>query len=64
VTDTNVSLPAYAGVPPSYTACLAGAATTTKRITVVVQPAQSANQLYADPPVILQGWITLIPGGI
>ena len=64
VTDIDVSSPAYAGVAPSYAACVAGAATKTKRITVVVQPAQSANQLYADPAVILEAWITSIPGGI
>jgi len=64
VTDTDVSSPAYAGGPPNYMACSNGAATNTKRITVVVWSAQSANQLYADPPVILQAWITNIPGGI
>jgi type II secretory pathway pseudopilin PulG len=64
VSDTNVSSPAYVVVPPNYTACAGGAATNTKRITVVVWSAQSANQLYADPPVILQAWITNTPGGI
>lgn len=67
VTDTDASSPAYAGVPPNYTACVAGAATNTKRITVVVQPAQSVNpnqRYYADPPVILQAWLRAIPGGI
>ena len=63
VSDTAVSTPAYAGGNTG-SPCNANAATNTKRITVVVQPWQSGNQRYADPPVILQAWITVIPGGI
>lgn len=60
VTDTDVASPAYAGGSTG-SPCVAGAATNVKRITVIVQPAQ---QREVDPPVILQAWITSLPGGI
>jgi hypothetical protein len=62
VSDTNVMSPAYdGGTNPTVATCPAGTPTDIKRITVVVQPSRSTK---ADPPVVLQAWITAIPGGI
>ena len=60
VSDTSISSPAYAGGATA-NPCLAGAATNTKRITVVVQPARPTE---VDAPVIIEAWITSIPGGL
>jgi prepilin-type N-terminal cleavage/methylation domain-containing protein len=56
--------------PGSNTSCAALSAsciaTNTKRIVVVVTPTASAGteRIEEQPAVILQGWITLVPGGI
>lgn len=60
VSDTNFSSPAYTGGSTG-SPCAAGAVTNTKRITVIVTPTQ---QRQADDPVILQAFITSLPGGL
>ena len=63
VSDTDACMsPAYSGgSSPTVATCPAGTPTDIKRITVVVQPARTTR---ADAPVILQAWISAIPGGI
>ena len=61
VTDTDVASPAYAGGTTGSPCVVAVLPTNIKRMTVVVQPTQ---QRQVDPPVILQAWITSLPGGI
>ncbi len=76
VSETNFSSPAYvggnAGTPCNATPPAAPTNQATpiiKRITVIVQPAQhgagaSGNPRFADPPVMIQAWISLSLGGI
>ena len=60
VSDTAISSPVYAGGATA-NPCVAGAATNTKRITVIVQPSRPTE---VDAPVIIEAWITSIPGGV
>ncbi len=60
VTDTNVASPAYnGGTAPTTGNCPAGTPSNIKRITVVVQPGRTTK---GDPPVVLQAWISAVPG--
>jgi len=60
VSDVDFSSPAYTGGFTG-TPCPAGAPSNTRRITVVVRPTQQAQ---ANDGVIVQAWVTSIPGGL
>ncbi|HXJ78982.1 MAG TPA: hypothetical protein VMS64_09900 [Candidatus Methylomirabilis sp.] len=59
VSDTDFGSPAYGGGVTG-SPCAAGTPSNSKRITVIVQPTLPA----AYPPVVLQAWITSVPGGM
>lgn len=60
VSETDFGSPVYAGSSAA-TPCTAGAPTNVKRITVIVQ---ATGQAAEDAPLILEAWITAIPGGL
>ena len=61
VSDADFGSPAYTGGATA-TTCPAGTASNTKRITVVVAPTTMA--VGQPEPIILQGWVTTVPGGM
>ena len=60
VSETAFSSPAYAG-DTTANPCVAGAPTNVKRITVIVRP---IGQAAEGAPLIIEAWITSIPGGL
>jgi type II secretory pathway pseudopilin PulG len=60
VSDTDFSSPAYAG-DVTASPCDTGTPSSSKRITVIVRPSSSTEAL---PPVVLEAWITSVPGGM
>jgi Tfp pilus assembly protein PilV len=66
----DFNTPAFTGAvnstAPTFDNCAAGAATNVKRIVVVVQPTTPSGGALqeSDAPVVLQAWITSVPGGL